>query len=105
MMQHVRRFALLILSNLVSALARVRARLVRSLKVLCIAHACACRFMTNPKRMCASDVCHCFAATQVCVDRVHFKNHTDRWCKQHMDPDSIPEMMGVNTEVGKAPFW
>jgi macrodomain Ter protein organizer (MatP/YcbG family) len=39
------------------------------------------------------------AATQVFVDRFHFPNHIDNWCKKHMNPNKVSELTGVNTEV------
>lgn len=45
---------------------------------------------------------HCFAMARIFIDRTHFRNHTDAWCQQHMDPDSVPECEGVNTQASAA---
>lgn len=64
---------------------------------------CMYRFMLNFKRF---DLRQCsiwqllFAQCQVFVDRMHFKNHVDPWCREHMDANKIPDLKGVNTEVG-----
>ena len=33
------------------------------------------------------------------VDRFHFPNHVDPWCKANMDPSKCPLLKGVNSEV------
>ena len=33
------------------------------------------------------------------IDRFHFPNHTDYWCKQNMDPSKSDNLKNVNTEV------
>ena len=33
------------------------------------------------------------------IDRFHFQNHTDPWCRQNMDPAKSPFMKNVNSEV------
>ena len=40
----------------------------------------------------------------LCCDRLHFRNHVDPWCKQHMDPNSHPELDGINTMVCEQKF-
>ena len=32
------------------------------------------------------------------VDRFHFPNHVDPWCKENMDPYKCDQLLGVNTE-------
>ena len=41
---------------------------------------------------------------EIVVDRMHFKNHIDVWCKKNCDPDKTPELEGVNTEVCEQTF-
>lgn len=40
-----------------------------------------------------------FARCRIFADRLHFKNHVDVWCKTYMDPATVPEAAGVNTQV------
>ena len=40
-----------------------------------------------------------FFKCRVFIDRMHFKNHVDSWCRKHMNPNDIPEVKNVNTEV------
>ena len=40
----------------------------------------------------------------LCCDRLHFRNHVDPWCKQHMDPNSHPKLDGINTMVCEQKF-
>ena len=38
------------------------------------------------------------------VDKFHFKNHVDPWCKNNMDPYKCDELKGVNTEIMEQTF-
>ena len=38
------------------------------------------------------------------VDKFHFKNHVDPWCKKNMDPYKCDELKGVNTEIMEQTF-
>ena len=38
------------------------------------------------------------------IDRMHFKNHVDPWCKKHCDPNNTPELKDINTEVCEQTF-
>ena len=33
------------------------------------------------------------------VDRFHFRNHVDEWCQQNCNPENVPLLKGVNTQV------
>ena len=33
------------------------------------------------------------------IDRFHFQNHTDSWCRKNMDPSTCPLLDDVNTEI------
>ena len=38
------------------------------------------------------------------VDRFHFSNHVEEWCKKNMDPAKSKFLDGVNTEVMEQTF-
>lgn len=41
---------------------------------------------------------------EIKIDRFHFKNHKEKWCKDNMDPDKSIHLKGVNTEVMEQAF-
>ena len=38
------------------------------------------------------------------IDRLHFKNHRDVGCKQHLNLDNNPNLNGINTESAEQTF-
>jgi hypothetical protein len=32
------------------------------------------------------------ASQNIVMDRMHFKGHTDKWCREHCNPDDIEEL-------------
>ena len=38
------------------------------------------------------------------IDRFHFPNHTNEWCKLHMNPNDSAHLKNVNTEVMEQTF-
>ena len=38
------------------------------------------------------------------IDRFHFKNHKNKWCRENMNPDSSKELKNVNTEAMEQVF-
>eukprot|EP00732_Lithocolla_globosa_P002909 Lithocolla_globosa_v1_NODE_2087_length_2166_cov_20.599057.p1 type:complete len:117 gc:universal NODE_2087_length_2166_cov_20.599057:1769-1419(-) len=67
-----------------------------------------------PKFIAYDDACHLFRFVQnrvkdfpiaeplaLCtwmVDRLHFKNHIDKWCKENMNPANVPGIEFLSTE-------
>ena len=33
------------------------------------------------------------------IDRLHYRNHVDPWCKEHMNPNTDKDLEGVNTVI------
>ena len=46
-----------------------------------------------------NDVTKHFANLGKHVDRFHFRNHVDPWCMEHCNPEGVPTLKGVNTQV------
>ncbi len=38
------------------------------------------------------------------IDRFHFDNHIDPWCRKHMDPATSKYLKNVNTEIMEQVF-
>ncbi|CAF1017589.1 unnamed protein product [Rotaria sordida] len=38
------------------------------------------------------------------IDRLHYQNHRDPWCKKYLNPDSNPDLDGINTEACEQTF-
>ncbi|CAF3873870.1 unnamed protein product [Rotaria sp. Silwood1] len=38
------------------------------------------------------------------IDRLHYQNHRDSWCKQYLNPDNNPSLNGINTEACEQTF-
>ena len=50
------------------------------------------KFATNPVR---SSLTQQIAETIIVVDKMHFKGHTDEWCKQQCDPNNFSDLENV----------
>ena len=38
------------------------------------------------------------------IDRMHYQNHRDKWCKKYLNPDNNPDLTGINTESCEQTF-
>ena len=66
---------------------------------------------TKPKCLVYDDACHLkrhvdcrmvypkLQAMEMKIDRFHFQNHVDSWCRQNMDPSKSSFLEHVNAEV------
>ena len=44
--------------------------------------------------------------TKFAIDKFHFGNHKDKWCRKNMDPNKYPELKNLNTVVcEEVNFW
>jgi hypothetical protein len=60
------------------------------------------RYLLNPVRFWVENTTiwqRTFSTTRVFIDRMHFPNHVDAWCKAHMDPKDVTAATGANTQV------
>eukprot|EP00732_Lithocolla_globosa_P005613 Lithocolla_globosa_v1_NODE_5903_length_1167_cov_69.378597.p1 type:complete len:180 gc:universal NODE_5903_length_1167_cov_69.378597:690-151(-) len=49
-------------------------------------------------------LCQMFNAVKIAIDRLHFKNHIDAWCKKYMNPNKHKDLDGVNTQSSEQTF-
>eukprot|EP00732_Lithocolla_globosa_P000708 Lithocolla_globosa_v1_NODE_262_length_4766_cov_108.495648.p2 type:complete len:171 gc:universal NODE_262_length_4766_cov_108.495648:595-83(-) len=49
-------------------------------------------------------LCKLISQIIIVVDRMHFKNHVDSWCKQHMNPNKFEQLKGLNTQSSEQTF-
>ena len=40
-----------------------------------------------------------FSERKFVIDKFHFRNHIDSWCHENCDPNEVPELNGMNTEI------
>lgn len=74
---------------------------------------------TFPKLFAYDDACHLkrlvnsrqktaagkfLASLTMVVDKMNFKNHVDKWCKQNVNPHKVPEFCNLNTEACEQTF-
>lgn len=57
------------------------------------------RFACNQKRKDLTEVSKKIASLDFRIDRFHFKNHVDDWCKVHCNPKDSVFLTDVNTEA------
>ncbi len=64
------------------------------------------KFARNPARIKAppTPASQFLAESTIVVDRMHFPNHVDKWCKVHMNPDATPDFKDINTEACEQTF-
>ena len=56
-------------------------------EVICYDDACHLKkFANNPIRNCLTSTTRKLHAMDIVCDRFHFKNHIDKWCKEHCNP-------------------
>ena len=72
-----------------------------------------------PKLLAYDDACHLkrfvnsrqktlagkfLASIIMVVDKMHFKNHIDKWCRQNVNPHKVAAFNNLNTEACEQPF-
>ena len=53
------------------------------------------KFATNPSRRSLTPTARKIAETTIVVDKMHFRGHTDEWCKRHCDPNHFSDLENV----------
>ena len=57
---------------------------------ICYDDAChLLRYAQNPKRLNLTDTSKRIGGTTIVVDKFHFRNHVDEWCKKHCNLDEV----------------
>ena len=59
------------------------------------------RFVNNRQSTVAAKF---LASIIMVVDKMHFKNHVDKWCKQNVNPNKVKEFDNLNTEACEQTF-
>lgn len=62
------------------------------------------KFCCNPVQQNVTEVSKRLADLDMVVDKMHFRNHVDRWCKSNCNPYDRPDLDGVDTEVCEQTF-
>ena len=63
--------------------------------IICYDDGCHLRkFFRNPVRSTLTDTTDRIAKMEIVVDRFHFSNHTDNWCKKNCNPNDVVSLMG-----------
>ena len=62
------------------------------------------KYSHKHQRMAYSDGCRFMGQLDMKVDRLHLRNHTETWCKRHMNPNKDPDLLNVNTVVVEQSF-
>ena len=57
------------------------------------------RYAEDPKRANINDITQKLASINKHIDKFHFRNHIDKWCQKNCNPDAVPELKGVNSQV------
>ena len=53
------------------------------------------KYCLNPKRKFLTPVANKLSAMDMVVDKMHFRNHVDRWCKANCNPYDRSDLDGV----------
>ncbi|KAK2556275.1 hypothetical protein P5673_021909 [Acropora cervicornis] len=70
------------------------------IEFICYDDACHLKkYAQNSVRRNITQTAQKMAEMEMIVDCFHFKNHVDRWCKEHCNPYNSNDLKDVNTEV------
>ncbi|CAB3984460.1 Hypothetical predicted protein [Paramuricea clavata] len=68
-----------------------------TVRTICYDDAChLLRYAQNPKRLNLTDTSKRIGGTTIVVDKFHFRNHVDEWCKKHCNPYKCTDLDEVN---------
>ena len=62
------------------------------------------KFVCNPVRCDKTSVAKFIAALIIVVDKMHFCNHVDKWCRRNVNPYTNDAFKDVNTEACEQTF-
>ena len=62
------------------------------------------RFVNNPVRSNKSDSAKLLAEIRMVVDKMHFANHVDKWCRRNVNPYTDDLFKDINTEACEQTF-
>ena len=53
------------------------------------------KYATNPKRANHTATAQKIASMNIVINKLHYKGHTDAWCKKHCDPYKFDDLKKV----------
>ena len=62
------------------------------------------RFICNPVRADKSEISKLLATLRIVVDKMHFVNHVDKWCRRNVNPYLDETFKDINTEACEQTF-
>ena len=62
------------------------------------------KFISNPVRANTTEYAEFFAALRIVVDKMHFVNHVDKWCRSNVNPYTDELFKNINTEACEQTF-
>lgn len=62
------------------------------------------RFVSNPIRADKTEVSRLLASIRMVVDKMHFANHVDKWCRRNVNPYTDDIFKDINTEACEQTF-
>ncbi|XP_068753057.1 uncharacterized protein [Montipora capricornis] len=69
-------------------------------ETICYDGACNLKkFAQNTRSSCLTTISQRMSRMKMLVDRFHFKNHVDSWCKNNCNPYNTEALKAVDTEV------
>ena len=68
------------------------------------AHDDACHLKKFVNKRQTSTIGKFLASIKMVVDKMHFPNHIDKWCRANVNPYQLPEFDNLNTEVCEQTF-
>ena len=70
--------------------------LFHSIEYLCYDDGCHLkRYAMNPKRANQTPTTTLISSMNIVIDKMHFRGHTDAWCKQNCDPYKFSDLTQV----------
>ena len=64
----------------------------------------ACHLKRFVNRRSCTPIGNVIASLTIVVDKFHFKNHVDKWCRANVNPYKVPAFQNLNTEVCEEAF-
>ncbi|XP_076101176.1 uncharacterized protein LOC143070960 [Mytilus galloprovincialis] len=62
------------------------------------------KFIINPVRINKSQYSQFLATLRIVVDKMHFANHVDKWCRRNVNPYTDDQFNNINTEACEQTF-
>lgn len=62
------------------------------------------KFITNPVRANKSEYSKFLVTLRLVVDKMHFANHVDKWCRRNVNPYTDELFQNINTEACEQTF-